>query len=220
MPGSRYARGDRAWGLCQRCGLRFLLRNLTFDGYMPGLRVCYGCRDDRQSQEYPVNVTDPEALYKPAPDDAPWDAVLSFVVSGSTINLAWIPPDPSGAARYEAYSLYRAFSTDGINFTGFTLLSTFPVVYYGDNDSLADLNETGNPAIGNNGIESQTTAYVDTASASGYYQYKLTAQNLYGNGPASFITVPVATFTPLRLLEDGVTFRVLEDGVTFRALEQ
>ncbi len=186
---------------------------------MPGLRVCYGCRDDRQPQEYPVNVTDPEALYKPAPDDSPWDAVISVSVSGEAVSLSWIPPDPSGAARYESYSLYRAFSTDGVNFTAFTLLGTFPVVYYGDNDSLADLNESGNPAAGNNGIESQTTAYLDTVGATGYYQYKLTAQNLYGNGPASFITVAVSSTVALRVLEDAATLRILEDGSTFRALE-
>jgi hypothetical protein len=186
---------------------------------MPGLRVCYGCRDDRQPQEYPVNVTDPEALYKPAPDDSPWDAVLTATVTGTTVDVSWDPPDPSGAARYEAYSLYRAYSPDGLIYAAFTLLGTFPVVYYGDNDSLADLNETGNPAVGNNGVESQTTSYVDTVPGTGYYQYKLTAQNLYGNGPASFLTVPVTGPHPLRVLEDDANFRVLEDGLTFRALE-
>lgn len=64
----KYASGAKAWGICQRCGQRHYLRNLVEDGQYPGLRVCTECYEPKQPQEYPVNVTDPEALRKPSPD--------------------------------------------------------------------------------------------------------------------------------------------------------
>lgn len=219
MPASRYAQGRVAWGLCQRCGLRFKLRNLVFDGYMPGIRVCTSCYDGRHPQEYPINVTDPEALWKPAPDDAPWDAVVSATVSNGQINLSWTAPDPSGAARYETYTLARAYSPDGTTFTAFTTLGVFPLTYWGDDLDLSDLVENGDPAIDNGGIESQTLAYADTASEVGYYQYNLTAQDINGNGPSTLFTLQVSQITPLRILEDDVSYRLLEDNVTFRSVE-
>jgi hypothetical protein len=63
-----YARGRLAWGLCQRCGLRFYLRELVLDGYYPNIRVCSGCYDPPQPQERLAVVSDPIALWKPAPD--------------------------------------------------------------------------------------------------------------------------------------------------------
>ena len=219
MGGSRYAMGRVAWGLCQRCGIRFMLRDLVFDGYMPGIRVCVGCYDSRHPQEYPVDVTDPEALWRPAPDDAPWDSVISAIVSNGSIALTWTPPDSSGAARYETYTLSRAFSPDGINYAAAVNLQTFPVTYWGDNLLLSDLVENGNPAEGNNGVESQTLAYTDTVTSAGFYQYTLTALDSSGRGTSSSLIVQVTQLVPLRIIEDNVTLRVLEDGVTFRSLE-
>lgn len=63
-----YARGSMAKGLCQRCGLKYMLWELVFDGYFPNLRVCNGCYDPPQPQERLAIVSDPEALYKPAVD--------------------------------------------------------------------------------------------------------------------------------------------------------
>lgn len=63
-----YARGSMAKGLCQRCGLKYLLWELVFDGYYPNLRVCNACYDPPQPQERLAVVSDPEALYKPAVD--------------------------------------------------------------------------------------------------------------------------------------------------------
>src|SRR5271163_4026557 len=80
MPGGHYAPGNKAWGLCQKCGLRYLLHELVFDGYYPELRVCTGCYDDRQPQEFLIDVTDPQALWKPSPEDAPIAPVVSIVV--------------------------------------------------------------------------------------------------------------------------------------------
>ena len=218
--GQKYAPATQAWGLCKRCGLRFLLRNLVFDGYMPELRVCTSCYDPRHPQEYPVNVTDPEALWKCTPDDAAWLSVITATVGSNQISLTWTPPDPSGRARYETYTLLRSFSPDGITYAAQETLGVFPLTYYGDNNDLANLVENGNPPEGNNGIKSQTLSYVDNdVNSVGYYQYALTAQDIYGDGPASFLTVPVSFVISVRVLEDDVSQRVLEDGATFRSLE-
>lgn len=69
MTGPQYARGTKAWGLCKRCGLRFLLSELVLDEHMPGLRVCIDCFDTKQPQEFPIDVSDPQALWKPSPED-------------------------------------------------------------------------------------------------------------------------------------------------------
>jgi hypothetical protein len=88
MPG--YARGRLAWGLCSRCGLRFYLRELVLDGYFPNIRVCSGCYDPPQPQERLAVVSDPEALWKPAPD-AIWIAppVLVATLTGGNVVLTW-----------------------------------------------------------------------------------------------------------------------------------
>jgi hypothetical protein len=44
------------------------LRNLIFDGYYPWMRVHEECYEARHPQEKLVSVTDPIALYRPAPD--------------------------------------------------------------------------------------------------------------------------------------------------------
>jgi hypothetical protein len=202
--GSRYALGTQAWGLCKRCGLQFLLRNLVFDGYMPGLRVCVDCYDGRHPQEYPIDCTDPVGLWKSTSDDPPYGAVLSLVlVDGDSIDLAWTAPNTSGNARYETYTLSRASSPDGDVFTSFAVIRVFPVIY---------------DAFG--AILSQVLAFDDTVGEPGFYQYILSAQTTRGGGPSSnILTVNAESTVGLRLLEDAVTFRVLEDGVTFRALE-
>ena len=63
-----YARGDRAWGQCQRCGLRALRRDMVEDGHNKGLLVHRGCYEPRHPQEKIVPAKDPQALRKPAPD--------------------------------------------------------------------------------------------------------------------------------------------------------
>lgn len=74
----RYARGDKAWGWCQRCGLRALLKDLVFDGYYPEMRVHPKCRDDRHPQERLTPIKDAQALYRPSPEPGgPTSPVLS-----------------------------------------------------------------------------------------------------------------------------------------------
>lgn len=77
MVGTAYARGSKAWGICQRCGLRALLSDLVFDGYYRNLRVHVECRDDRHPQERPVKVSDPQTLWKPSPEAQGIPPVLS-----------------------------------------------------------------------------------------------------------------------------------------------
>lgn len=121
-----FAKGRLAWGLCQRCGLRYLLRELVLDGYYPNIRVCSGCYDPPQPQERLAVVSDPIALWKPAPDAYALNPpFLTAVVSGGQVVLNWTsvggPPvgsDRQGGQTAElsaGYQVYR--SSDGITFT-------------------------------------------------------------------------------------------------------
>lgn len=71
MSDAHYAHGERAWGICQRCGKRALLKDLVFDGYYPSLRVHEACFEARHPQDRLAPVIDPIALYRPAPEDYP-----------------------------------------------------------------------------------------------------------------------------------------------------
>jgi len=131
-----YARGSIAWGLCQRCGLRFYLHELVFDGYFPNLRVCNGCYDPPQPQERLAIVTDPVALYKPAVDTMYVSPpVLVAELEGESVILTWSgfnqiqefetdqQPDggknpigsSSGANITSGYYVNR--SSDGVNYS-------------------------------------------------------------------------------------------------------
>lgn len=87
---SDYARGSIAWGTCQRCGLRTYYRLLVLDGYYPNIRVCSGCYDPPQPQERLAVVSDPVALWKPAPEPYYVNPPLltAEVVAGNVV-LAW-----------------------------------------------------------------------------------------------------------------------------------
>ena len=65
---ARYARGDKAWGICERCSDRRLLKDLIYDGQFPDLKVCPDCWDPKHPQEYLPSVTDPSVLYDPTGD--------------------------------------------------------------------------------------------------------------------------------------------------------
>lgn len=64
----RYAEGRKAWGHCERCGMRYLLKQLTSDGYKPDLLVCQPCWDEDHPQERLPDTVDPIALYEPTGD--------------------------------------------------------------------------------------------------------------------------------------------------------
>lgn len=180
---SKYARGSRAWGLCQKCGLRFLLRTLLFDGYFPGLRVCAGCYDSKQPQEFLVDVTDPTTLYRPSPEFGPKPSVLVAMQVSNAIVLNWSETDPRGNARVKEYQVWQASSPYPDMFPPETLIATLPVEYYGDPGapSLADLVENGSGRLGNTydneGIVEETLSYQDDSATSlnRYYKYSILA---------------------------------------------
>ena len=178
MPATRYAQGRDAWGLCNRCGLRFFLAELVFDHFMPGLRVCRGCYEIKQPQEAFQAITDAQLLYKPSPEDAPGNPVLTANVVGLVVHLAWNAIEIRGGARVDAYLVNRAGAQ----------IASLPVTYYDTN--LADLNETGNPTEGNDGIASQTLSYVDTPSV-GQWIYQVFAQ--LDSGRQSFSNLVTVT---------------------------
>jgi hypothetical protein len=111
-----YAKGHLAWGLCQRCGLRYLLKELVFDGYFPNIRVCTGCYDPPQPQERLAVVSDTYAVLPP---------VLSAQVVGPSVVLNWTsimgPPvgsDPTGGLGpyiSQGYEVFRSID-NGVTF--------------------------------------------------------------------------------------------------------
>lgn len=63
-----YARGDKAWAHCERCGDKTLLKYLQYDGQYPDLQVCSKCWDPKHPQEFLPPTWDPITLYDPTGD--------------------------------------------------------------------------------------------------------------------------------------------------------
>lgn len=76
----KYSRGKRAWGECARSGRRMLLRDMVADGYYPDLIVDPAWRDERHPQEHLPALSDPAALYRPAPEDLPAASAVELIV--------------------------------------------------------------------------------------------------------------------------------------------
>lgn len=74
-----YASGKNAIGMCQRCGFVYPYPTLRKDGYTNSL-VCSSCYDISHPAERPINVSDAQALRRPAPD---LDAAASRVLGDS-----------------------------------------------------------------------------------------------------------------------------------------
>jgi hypothetical protein len=110
------------------------LQELVLDGYYPNIRVCMGCYDPPQPQERLAVVSDPVALWKPAPDAyLVTPPFLTALVTGGTVILSWTSiggraigegRSPQASAELSAgYQVYR--SSDGVNFTSLvTLMNT------------------------------------------------------------------------------------------------
>jgi len=64
----QYARGKNAVAECQRSGQKMRYRDLVEDGHIEGLLVHPDWWEPKHPQEIPVTVTDPVALYRPAPE--------------------------------------------------------------------------------------------------------------------------------------------------------
>ena len=70
-----FARAPRAWGICDRCGQRFLMNSLraeTVGGNMKANRVCDSCYDPDHPQNWlgKFPIYDPQALRVARPDIA------------------------------------------------------------------------------------------------------------------------------------------------------
>ena len=63
-----YAKGRNALAECQRSGQKMRYRDLVEDGHVPGLLVSPDWWEPKHPQEIPIEVTDPIALYRPAPE--------------------------------------------------------------------------------------------------------------------------------------------------------
>jgi hypothetical protein len=142
---ARYAKGLRAWGICQRSGKKVLLSDMVFDGQIKNLRVASDEYDPRHPQEQLLKMTDPQALWRPAPQDYPLTSPVltgSVDFTGRTLNWTASQADVSVIGGYR---LYR--SLDTVLPYAYTLLQTFSNVY----DYLG-------------GLTSETLSYVDTES--------------------------------------------------------
>ncbi len=89
---SVYAAGRKAKAICDICGFecRYTdLRNHITNQQPDGLRVCPACddRDNPQLQVGRVNMTDPQALYKPRPDSQEYVGMRSFAAYNPVVGL-------------------------------------------------------------------------------------------------------------------------------------
>lgn len=80
-----YARGTRALGICDRCGLTYRLNRLqeqVINRTLSGLLVCPSCldKDHPQYRLAEVDAVDPQALRNPRPDTG---KIPSRVVEGA-----------------------------------------------------------------------------------------------------------------------------------------
>jgi hypothetical protein len=86
-----YAAGKKAWGLCDRCGQRFLLNTLMVE--WQNLKVCRFCYEPKHPQLEPRrNVSDAVALYqpRPTPDDS-FNVYIGQIGDSSLGTIGMIP---------------------------------------------------------------------------------------------------------------------------------
>lgn len=73
---SSYVRGKRVPGICDRCGMQYLLKTLKSEfirGSRVGNRVCESCWDADHPQNFQgkVKVYDPQSVRDPRPEYLP-----------------------------------------------------------------------------------------------------------------------------------------------------
>jgi len=79
-----YAKSTKALGICDRCGFRYPYPKLVKE--WTGFRVCQECYEPKHPQLIPPkNVSDPEALYKPRPNNDNEAGEGFVVVTNSSI---------------------------------------------------------------------------------------------------------------------------------------
>ena len=65
-----YASGKFSYGVCDRCGFRIPYLKMRME--WTGFKVCSECYEPKHPQLEPEpHVSDPEALYKPRPNNDP-----------------------------------------------------------------------------------------------------------------------------------------------------
>lgn len=85
----RYARGDNAVAICERCSKKTLRRYLVYDGQYPDMLVCTDCWDPKHPQEYLPDVSDPVTIYDPTGDPEK--------IAANILDVLWYPgTDPTG----------------------------------------------------------------------------------------------------------------------------
>jgi hypothetical protein len=166
-----YARGSIAWGLCQRCGLRYLLKELVMDGYYPNIRVCQGCYDPPQPQERLAVVSDPLALFKPAVDTVFISPpVLVANVVGVSVALTW-----SGFNGDVSGDIYTGNYVDGpIRSGGAQVTAGYLVNRSPDGLVWTQLANLANTADEFGALSIETRTYTDTPPGFGPWFYQVT----------------------------------------------
>lgn len=123
----KYAEGRRAWGHCERCGLRYLLSELSSDGHQPDLLVCVDCWDPEHPQERLPDLTDAVTLRDPTGDlDKSAIVAADAPDLASPMLAAWSPSSlddegssevlASGGTTPLAYSFAWVGAHDGLTF--------------------------------------------------------------------------------------------------------
>jgi hypothetical protein len=90
----KYAVGNRALAICDRCGVQVKYQALMTE--WQGLRVCPSCYEEKHPQLGPFKIpVEPQALYKPRPE-APM--ALEVVVGENRV----FPPWQNGSLHMNA----------------------------------------------------------------------------------------------------------------------
>ncbi len=83
-----YAKGTNAWGICDRTGFRYKLRDLVWEfqnGVKTGLRVGKDVSDKDHPQNFlgRLKINDPQAIMDARPDVAPGRGVWGWAPVGN-----------------------------------------------------------------------------------------------------------------------------------------
>jgi hypothetical protein len=125
-----YARGKKALGICDRCGLTYKLDQLkteTVNLSRTNLRVCPVCWDPDHPQNWQgrIDYSDPEALRDPRPDSADGTSPSDRFITSSSSDFTnsadgWVsPPAFSTLTLNDTYLTLsaNAYKTQGLNRT-------------------------------------------------------------------------------------------------------
>jgi len=160
MEVGRYARGSKAWGHCERCGIRHLLSALVKDGQYPDMLVCTECYDPKHPQERLPVIFDPVTLYDPTGD-------LDSQTSGDADAGEDMAPPANDQPEFDSGC------TTGLGYLHDALVTEAVT------DSYSVKFDTPIPTI-----DYDVTVYVETGDESGVFtQHEIDAVNQGGEGP-------------------------------------